>query len=677
VTAANYALEVVDHIQAHRSRGQVNVTDEEAARLLLGTHMAHLDSDDIWKPDHLSVLASMYQRFPNVSFAFTRAMNSPRGAYPGKKASMKLPMAAGMRQFRWTHPVPCHSISSSNSFRIGSITAKTRVRTILEQLQSKRARLSVNGTITKSFHPFLRCPFYRYGTQQGFFAGDMDWWDQLWDLRREQRIASLLALNVTVIHTSAAYKKLLHMLLRQTYCSSDEVDVRKGWSGTSWANSSSEAHVLAGRRERLRRLFWPHSVASWTSPVGSMVRPGHWRPGRLLHHPDYHASLDAFRNLAAWIQLEPVGNTTHGEQGEFLHLVRPLLDIACQNRSRPCHYVEVGDYCGKTLALALTFPRLTHATQIGYSDVETRACRDGTANLLPASPDEKLEFQDAVLKNSVPLPKRWRCGRLTTCRNPYRMAGEMQQRIQCVNRSRAQKISFLGAEALAAEPDGLAKALDSTPIDVLLLSRPQKVHSDGATTLRGVFDRLSAHVAVGGIVVLDQYLTDSIVARTVDGDHAYGMTQLPWSKLDQVGGLYNEACTTDFLCIGPVANWAHAMHASKEVTSAYNPAFIMTRVAVSREKPQTRKKPWVAASTNPDSSPKPVGANGTFGKGRGRLRPTKKPWVAASTNPDSSPKPVGANGTFGKARGRLRPTKATVRRKKRGNKPATVAEPDS
>ena len=118
-----------------------------------------------------------------------------------------------------------------------------------------------------SFEPFRSCQYWKLGLADGYFDFDMDFWDRVWDLEAKHEIASIVALNASVYHTSGTWKKLLYLLTRNTYCASNNDDALSPWRRTEWHGTPTLSRMVAGRRERLLKLFWPHGDV----PLGSAV----------------------------------------------------------------------------------------------------------------------------------------------------------------------------------------------------------------------------------------------------------------------------------------------------------------------------------------------------------------------------------------------------------------------
>ena len=624
--ASNHGMDLLDNVREKggltTEAANLGVTRAEANRLLLGTHMCNLDSDDIWFPNHLTLFAEAYQRLPNVSFAFSQSFLYPKGRYPPPKYTQKLPKAGVIERtkqldgdigpvfFRWTRPVPCWTVYSSVSWAINSPAHGVRARSILEQYTADRAnKMSLKS---RSFLPFPRCFYWDTGVKHGYFATDADFYDRVSDLVISEQIASVVVENVTVYHTYTGYKKIAYSMLRQMYCAPGERTATHLWSKSFWRNSNTSRQIVAGRRERLKQLFWPHAVDRFPHPLGKPWDPanphsGLWRvAGRILNHADYLPSLESYRNLATWMMFAPPPNVTNGERGESLHIIRPLLDIACHGRES-CTYVEVGDYCGHSLALALSFPRLTRAVQIGYHPVASRRCVDLMATdevRHPIDKMEAMEMADPRRARSIELPLEKRCGH-ENCRRSYSIVREMEGRLRCVNATphpRTPEMNAPGANPFSPNPgvhyldepepvfppsppsgygnrksskrywsdetsealfnqtnatvQNLSLILGEEKVDVLLLSKRDgldDVQAEGAH-LNSVLERYAPFVRVGGMIVLDSYLISPGVARVLERDGEYQMVKTGLSvrsTTDPIGrrrspdhGQYAQMCSS-------------------------------------------------------------------------------------------------------------------------------------
>jgi hypothetical protein len=76
------------------------------------SHLAILDDDDLWTPDHLKTLAETYTRFPQASLVFTRGRHRQLGI---------LPRAVIPVSYDNLLPVPHGTVHSAVSFRLDRV----------------------------------------------------------------------------------------------------------------------------------------------------------------------------------------------------------------------------------------------------------------------------------------------------------------------------------------------------------------------------------------------------------------------------------------------------------------------------------------------------------------------------------------------------------------------------
>jgi len=300
-----------------------------------------------------------------------------------------------------------------------------------------------------------------------------------------------------------------------------------------------------------------------------------------------------------------------GATGEMLHIIRPLLDLAC-GADEPCVFVEVGNFCGASLALALTHPRLKLAVNVGATPLRERGCIDMTTasdefligtreDLLDKTPP-KLEGSMYRIWSGSTRSMYWLDARDVTSN----FDEALKQRLQCLQPKAEVR--------LATSTPALQQQLESRNVSVLLIG-VQSNRTKARDVIRD-FEQLSPHVGLGGIVMLDEYMTNPEVKLAVDGTarvQAVGPKGLaaPRGKLV---GLIQTACTSNFHCIGPLANFARAQTklrveaetkqkaaASAPTVPRFNQVFIMQRVAVGR--PLRREQVGTSGSANAEDSP--------------------------------------------------------------------------
>lgn len=106
----------------------------------------------------------------------------------------------------------------------------------------------------------------------------------------------------------------------------------------------------------IKASLWPHGDDNLQR--GGRRNARHWEPtaSDLLEHADYNASRRAFEVIVGELM---AGTSFHSH----LHLLRPLLSLTCRH-GRKCVYLEIGSFCGASMALALSYPGLTRAIAV-------------------------------------------------------------------------------------------------------------------------------------------------------------------------------------------------------------------------------------------------------------------------------------------------------------------------
>ena len=594
--------------------GCVEHVSEYVKRLPAVTHFSHLDDDDFWYPNHLALHALAYMQVPHSAFVYSVGKVYPIGIRPPLRfmeGTPVFPWSGNSTLLRLHPPIPCYIFPSLTSYRLDYSVADIGVRFFAEQrlLGHRRGR---------HWSPFRRCSFYIDGVKQGFMAGDMDAYDRVWDMVEDGKLVSVGVTNITVWHSSTAYKKGYLSLFWQSYCTPSLAKAAQRWRFTSMHDSPFVKRLLSGREARLRKLFWPQGQGSarreWNQtemdalwrPKGAGAVALTWRPHIILDHEDYMASLVAYRAVTDWMHVGEVPDA----RSETLHIIRPLLDLAC-GPGESCVFVELGDYCGSSLALALTFPRLGLAVNIGRTALAQRGCQDLLLESLDfrANPEEYRESVDYT------APKMEQELHSTKTHTYFLDARDVKLSHEAKLRHRLHCIAMdSNASVVLVQPQQplvrslkreLESKLGNKQIHVLVLGASSVVKNTSIAEqeLLAEFRQLSPRVPVGGVVVFDHYHTNPVVKRAIYGFlgdrglHSHRRTRYP--------GLIESACITDFNCLGSLGNFAHArsekraemetangQHVSdspdaarKRMTESwlkYSNAFLMQRVAVGR-----------------------------------------------------------------------------------------------
>ena len=506
------------------------------------THLAGIDDDDVWLPHHLAAHAETYRDVPDAGFVysisklFDLTYKSTPSMSTLKLVPKTLRVPGNNSKLYLLPPLPCHLSTSAFTLRMDHPVAAIRGRTSSQQQFESPKRKK------KVWSPFMHCAHYEKGALKGQMQGDLDYYDQVWDMESEGRLKSLALANVTMITHSPTYKKGYLSLFRQAYCASDPLT---RWSSTKLANASSVHRMIEGRRERLHRLFWAHDETG--RPMTDSLP---WTPrthaSSLLDHPDYAKSLEAYREVSNWLQVRP----PHGDTGgaELLHILRPMLDLACRGNSSRCNYVEVGKYCGTSLALALTYPHLRRAASFNWpsqnpreDQFRRRLCVDLVLNSTSFLGDKRDWSPPAMERPKEGMPL------LDARDHSGRYDKDLSQRLKCIApQARASLITVPPPQYRWTMKKTIG-AIDS--ISVLLLGAVDKV-----TDLRYNFHQLVPYVRVGGVVLIDEYLTNPKVREVVDDDER-GVAVV---------------CKQDFHCVGAVSNLARASSSWREDAETLN-----------------------------------------------------------------------------------------------------------
>ena len=551
---------------------------ERSPVLNASTHVVEIDDDDIWSIQHLSTLAHVYKAIPSAGFVFTR------GKFTDPKVPRNYryipPFAAGFWEenvplasrlelphvnlsVHFMPPMPCYTLRSATSATRREPLLHMEARKLPDQLLARR-------NPGKSFKPFGACYSYAQAHHKGYMGGDADYYDRVWDMVLANRTVSALARLVTVIHVSQERKMESLGWFQKMYCARDESSARKAARSMSreWTSmgqyhfreygkvptvSTSLGRIVFGRRQRFSQLLWPHGdnhdrqLTEWP---GEQQFSRSWSPSQLLSHPDYYASLDTYRILLGLLNLR----LRPSEQGEMLHIIRPLLDFACRN-NQTCVYAEVGNYCGQTAAFAQTLPQLDLAVTVHRHPItECNASVDPFERQM-----ECFQKRGSTSYRSIPYT-----------------AG---------NGTKRDTSEHLAAKKLAT----VLNNSEMRGINLLLIGR-----DDSSRKIASIFANFAPLISVGGVVVLDEYLTSPAVQEFVG----------PFVQLGpniKRTGLLGFECRQSWYCVGSVPNAAQALEAgTPNQVSRFSNAFIMTRISDPGDKTNAKTSKNVATAVVPD-----------------------------------------------------------------------------
>jgi hypothetical protein len=273
-----------------------------------------------------------------------------------------------------------------------------------------------------------------------------------------------------------------------------------------YANDSVK-HCLRGDRsnpavqELLRVRLWPHSSEHRSSSKRDILL--HLATDKtvadleklLVNHYDYHASHGAFLDIVSSLM---IGKSMHS----FVHILRPLLELACKYRDGDCVYAEIGSAMGATMSLALSFPGITHAIAV------SPAAWYAPAWSFPQQNQGSFAFHECLRTN-----------------------------IDCLNIYNAN-VTYIQDLSIRAVPR-FKQALDSRTIDVLLI--------DGCHSTSCVLDDFKMYmgfVRPGGVIIFDDWL---------DKKYSPGVAVALNAIRKQSG-----VCTETFQCVDALPNAAGA-----------------------------------------------------------------------------------------------------------------------
>jgi hypothetical protein len=161
----------------------LNLGLDIAAALSHVTHVARLDDDDQWLPQHLSALADAYDSYPDAGFAYTQVEGIGDAPFPDYPKG--LPFI--------TVPIPCGFAHTAASWDLRSAAGALRYRQQHQQQVDTRMMSSCCGQTP--------CPTV--------LAVDADMWERVWRLVETKQLVALIVPQATVQYTSADLKAAL------------------------------------------------------------------------------------------------------------------------------------------------------------------------------------------------------------------------------------------------------------------------------------------------------------------------------------------------------------------------------------------------------------------------------------------------------------------------------------
>jgi hypothetical protein len=160
-----------------------------AAGLQFATHIARLDDDDRWLPDHLRILVDAYMAYPEAGFAYTQALGAAPEPHPARATGPPIVEP----------PRPCELIHATTSWDLRKAAASLRYRQQDEQLKSKRSMASCCEKLY--YVGGEACP--------KVMAADADMWERVWGLVQSKHLVALFIPQPTVIYANPYEKSKL------------------------------------------------------------------------------------------------------------------------------------------------------------------------------------------------------------------------------------------------------------------------------------------------------------------------------------------------------------------------------------------------------------------------------------------------------------------------------------
>lgn len=110
------------------------------------------------------------------------------------------------------------------------------------------------------------------------------------------------------------------------------------------------------RRSGLKRELYPNEVPAAITPHAEQAAI---TVEDIITHPDYNASHSAFVHIVKDLM---AGTSFHSS----VHILRPLLSLTCSRHHGQCVYLEIGSFCGASMALALSYPRIDRTVSVSH-----------------------------------------------------------------------------------------------------------------------------------------------------------------------------------------------------------------------------------------------------------------------------------------------------------------------
>ena len=165
------------------------------------THVAHLDDDDSFNPNHLQLFAQAYLLNRSVGFVFSKALGYTRGSkhmYPNGFPDYSV---APDVSYVYMPPTPCNMVHSSASWSVQHL-GHIRYRNDSQQFNTTRSLLYACTYILSPL---------------SVMAGDADLFERIAGLVNSHHFTSVFVPTVTLFYNHGLHKEQLLRSLKRLY----------------------------------------------------------------------------------------------------------------------------------------------------------------------------------------------------------------------------------------------------------------------------------------------------------------------------------------------------------------------------------------------------------------------------------------------------------------------------
>eukprot|EP01041_Mallomonas_annulata_P012091 gene12091-25357_t len=171
------------------------------------THIARLDDDDVWLPNHLENHVKVYNQFPEAGFvfsqAFLRGLQEPPQYLPNNNISMSPVLA---------NPRPCGMIHSTVTWRLSAVN-------IRYQQAEEQSRLYNTSMESRPFKPADSCG-------RVILPVDADMWYRIFELVANNKLVSVFLPVVDLNYTEPELKDTILLQANANLEHDEEVFMR-------------------------------------------------------------------------------------------------------------------------------------------------------------------------------------------------------------------------------------------------------------------------------------------------------------------------------------------------------------------------------------------------------------------------------------------------------------------